>query len=110
MFSKDLSGSLLGRLSLCDSKLKILADGLNQIADNTNILGRVVKSTKVADNLILKQVTVPIGVLLVIFESRPDSLPQVKTLFFVAMILIDINCFFFIRFVRYVLVLVMVYC
>jgi delta-1-pyrroline-5-carboxylate synthetase len=62
---------------LNEKKIKTLADGMNQIAENTNILGKVVKSTKLADNLILKQVTVPIGVLMVIFESRPDSLPQV---------------------------------
>ena len=74
----DLSGPLLGRLALSESKLKTLVDGLNQIAKNTNVLGKVVKCTKLAENLILKQVTVPIGVLLVIFESRPDSLPQVK--------------------------------
>ena len=76
-FEIDLGASLLGRLSLCNEKLKTLANGLNQIANKTNILGKVLKSTKIAENLILKQVTVPIGVLLVIFESRPDSLPQV---------------------------------
>ncbi len=53
---------------------------MNQIADNSNILGKVVKSTQLADGLLLKQVTVPIGVLLVIFESRPDSLPQIASL------------------------------
>ena len=74
----------MSRLLLNEKKLKTLHDGMNQIADNCNILGRVVKSTQLADGLLLKQVTVPIGVLLVIFESRPDSLPQVnkKLVFF----------------------------
>ena len=50
---------------------------MNQIADNSNILGKVVKCTKLTDDLLLQQLTVPLGVLMVIFESRPDSLPQV---------------------------------
>lgn len=68
---------LLSRLSLSEKKLITLVDGMRQIASNTNILGKVLKCTKLTNDLILQQITVPIGVLLVIFESRPDSLPQV---------------------------------
>ncbi|XP_018566229.1 delta-1-pyrroline-5-carboxylate synthase, partial [Anoplophora glabripennis] len=76
-----LAKSLLSRLSLTPSKLKGLAVGLHQIANSSHKnVGRVLKRTKLSDGLELKQITVPIGVLLVIFESRPDSLPQVAAL------------------------------
>ncbi|XP_045469009.1 delta-1-pyrroline-5-carboxylate synthase isoform X2 [Harmonia axyridis] len=76
-----LAKPLLSRLSLTPAKLKNLAVGLKQIADSShNNVGRVLRKTKLAHGLELKQITVPIGVLLVIFESRPDSLPQVAAL------------------------------
>ncbi|KAL1122689.1 hypothetical protein AAG570_003016, partial [Ranatra chinensis] len=87
--SKDLSEAskagvakpLLSRLSLTPSKLKSLSTGLKQIANTShNNVGRIVTRTRLADGLDLAQVTVPIGVLLVIFESRPDCLPQVASL------------------------------
>lgn len=76
-----LAKPLLSRLSLTPAKLRGLAAGLKQIAEEShNIVGKVLRHTKLADGLNLKQITVPIGVLLVIFESRPDSLPQVAAL------------------------------
>uniref|UniRef100_A0A452DZ44 Delta-1-pyrroline-5-carboxylate synthase n=1 Tax=Capra hircus TaxID=9925 RepID=A0A452DZ44_CAPHI len=76
-----LATPLLKRLSLSTSKLNSLAIGLRQIAASSQeSVGRVLRRTRIAKDLELEQVTVPIGVLLVIFESRPDCLPQVAAL------------------------------
>ncbi|XP_029485046.2 delta-1-pyrroline-5-carboxylate synthase-like isoform X2 [Oncorhynchus nerka] len=77
----QLSSALLNRLSLSPAKLNSLAIGLRQIAlASQDSVGRVLRRTRVAHNLELEQITVPIGVLLVIFEARPDCLPQVSAL------------------------------
>uniref|UniRef100_A0A8C4F172 Delta-1-pyrroline-5-carboxylate synthase n=1 Tax=Dicentrarchus labrax TaxID=13489 RepID=A0A8C4F172_DICLA len=76
-----LPPAMLNRLSLSPAKLNSLAIGLRQISVAAqDSVGRVLRRTRVAHNLELEQVTVPIGVLLVIFEARPDCLPQVSAL------------------------------
>ncbi|KAM8923922.1 delta-1-pyrroline-5-carboxylate synthase isoform 1-T1 [Pelodytes ibericus] len=76
-----LAPPLMKRLSLSTAKLNSLAIGLRQIAASSqDSVGRVIRRTRIAKELELEQVTVPIGVLLVIFESRPDCLPQVSAL------------------------------
>jgi delta-1-pyrroline-5-carboxylate synthetase len=51
---------------------------MHRIAGNTDTLDKVLKATQLADDLILQEVTVPVGVLMVIIESRPDILPFVS--------------------------------
>lgn len=68
------------RLKLTDEKLETLADGLRQIAKLEDPLGVVKSKRELANGLELSQITVPIGVLMIIFESRPDSMPQISAL------------------------------
>lgn len=77
--SGTVAPSLISRLALSSEKLKTLSSGLRQIASSShNILSRTLNAMQIAEGMELRQVTVPIGVLMIIFESRPDALPQVR--------------------------------
>jgi delta-1-pyrroline-5-carboxylate synthetase len=68
------------RLKLTTDKLTTLAAGIRQIANQADPLGVLKAKRELADGLELSQITVPIGVLMIIFESRPDSMPQISAL------------------------------
>merc|ERR1712127_221287 len=75
-----LSSTLLDRLPLNEKKINLLIKEMEHIAAKKDILHRVLKSKKLADDIILKQVTTSLGVLMVIFESQPEILPQICSL------------------------------
>jgi delta-1-pyrroline-5-carboxylate synthetase len=75
-----LAAPLLSRLGLTASKLSGLAEGLERIAAAPDPVGRYLRKTELAPGLILEHQTAPLGVVLVIFESRPDALPQIAGL------------------------------
>jgi glutamate-5-semialdehyde dehydrogenase len=68
-----LSPTSLARLHLPPSKLSTLSTGMRQLVSAPDPLGRVLRHAQLAGGLVMQQRTVPIGVLLVIFESRPDG-------------------------------------
>ncbi|TDH73307.1 hypothetical protein CCR75_007392 [Bremia lactucae] len=76
----SIDDGLIARLKLSDEKLQTLCDGIRSIAQSEEPIGRLLKRTEIASGLVLHQETASIGVLLVIFESRPDSLPQIAAL------------------------------
>lgn len=78
--SGRISDALLQRLVLKPNKIQQLADGIRAIAAQDEPLGRIISRTEIAQDLVLEKVTSPIGVLLIIFEARPDALPQIAAL------------------------------
>ncbi|PSC76802.1 delta-1-pyrroline-5-carboxylate synthase A isoform X2 [Micractinium conductrix] len=75
-----VSEALLQRLVLKPNKIAQLADGIRAIAKQEEPVGRLLSRLEVAEGLVLDKVTSPIGVLLIIFEARPDALPQIASL------------------------------
>lgn len=76
----ELAPELLRRLRIDAPRIVSLADGIRSIADMPEPIGAVLVNRQLGDGLHLQQVTAPLGVLLVIFEARPDALPQIAAL------------------------------
>src|SRR5262245_37158921 len=76
----NLSPALYKRLTFNESKLCDVVEGTRQIAAEADPLGRVIEETELDEGLILRKVQVPIGVIAMIFESRPDAAPQIASL------------------------------
>jgi glutamate-5-semialdehyde dehydrogenase len=72
--------ALVSRLRLSPEKLSLLRDGIAALVQQRDPLGRSLRATELDEGLVLRQVTSPIGVLLVIFESRPDAVIQIGSL------------------------------
>lgn len=76
----ELSPALVARLELSPAKLDGLADGVRTLASMEDPIGRVDVRRKLDEGLVLERETVPLGVLGVVFESRPDAVVQIGTL------------------------------
>ncbi|XP_076466536.1 delta-1-pyrroline-5-carboxylate synthase-like isoform X2 [Babylonia areolata] len=76
-----MSQSTTSRLQVSEERLEKLSEDLRDTAASYSaVQGRVLKRTQLADGMELRQVTVPVGVLLVISEACPDTLLQMAAL------------------------------
>ena len=76
-----LSPSLIKRLDLFKGdKFDTMLQGIKDVADLEDPVGKVKLARELDEGLVLYQVTVPIGVLLVIFESRPEVIANITAL------------------------------
>ena len=77
---KGISRALLSRLKLSKSKLNSGIEGVRKVGDLADPVNQVHIKRELSKGLILERKTVPIGVLGVIFESRPDAVMQISSL------------------------------
>lgn len=70
--NKGLSISLLDRLMLDEKRIKSMAQGLKDVAALDDPIGEVIKMWKRPNNLKIGQIRVPLGVIGIIYEARPN--------------------------------------
>jgi len=67
-----LSEAIIDRLRLTDSRIKGMADGVRQIISLSDPVGQLISGHTRPNGLQIQKVRVPIGVIVIIYESRPN--------------------------------------
>ncbi len=76
----ELSKALLKRLIVTDQKIDTMVLGIRDVISLPDPVGKTMDSLELDSGLELYQISSPIGLIGVIFESRPDVIPQIMAL------------------------------
>ncbi|RLD10450.1 MAG: glutamate-5-semialdehyde dehydrogenase [Chlamydiae bacterium] len=69
---KGLSKAMLDRLELTDARIDGMAKGLREVAELTDPVGEILDNTIRPSGIEITKIRVPIGVIAIIYESRPN--------------------------------------
>ncbi|MFP4633289.1 MAG: glutamate-5-semialdehyde dehydrogenase [Halobacteriales archaeon] len=78
--SGEYTQALVDRLKLTESKVEGIAEMVRGVASQPDPVGATEWARELDDGLTLYRVSVPLGVVGSVFESRPDALPQIASL------------------------------
>lgn len=70
--AKGMKSSMLDRLKLTEARIEGMADGLRQVANLPDPVGNVLDGKTLANGLTITKVRVPLGVIGIIYEARPN--------------------------------------
>lgn len=70
--ARDMKASFVDRLTLTEARLEAMAKGLEEIAALPDPVGQVMAEWTRPNGLLFRRVRVPIGVIGIIYESRPN--------------------------------------
>lgn len=76
----EISQSAYNRLKLDENKMRDMIQGVKDIANLDDPIGKILLKRQLDEDLILKKISCPIGVLGIIFEARPDVISQISSL------------------------------
>lgn len=76
----ELSQSVFNRLKLDENKMRDMIQGILDISNLEDPIGKTLLKRQLDDGLILTKISCPIGVLGIIFEARPDVISQISSL------------------------------
>ncbi len=76
----NISNTLIARLKFNEKKLESAIDGIEMVINQKDPIGDVLEKRQLDEDLILEKVSFPLGVIAMIFESRPDALIQIVSL------------------------------
>jgi glutamate-5-semialdehyde dehydrogenase len=76
----EMTPALLSRLRIKESGIPEMAARVREVANLPDPLGKRLATTELDDGLILHKESCALGVIAVVFESRPDVVPQVASL------------------------------
>ena len=79
---KKLKENLINRLEINDRKINGIISSINRIIKIKDPTNKILEKWKRPNKLVIKKVTVPIGVIAVIYESRPNVTSDVASLCF----------------------------
>lgn len=75
-----LGKSLIDRLLLNDKRIKAMVEGLRTIVSLKDPVGEVIEGWKRPNGMLIEKVRVPLGVIAIIYESRPDVTAEAAAL------------------------------
>lgn len=78
--NEGIAQALIARLALNEEKVCGMAKGIRSVVELEDPVGKVKSVMEMDQDLVVEQVTCPIGVIGAIFESRPDAVPQISSL------------------------------
>ncbi len=77
-----ISTVMIDRLSLSAERIVAMADGMRKVAELDDPVGKILSSHQTENGLVINKVSVPMGVIAIIYESRPNVTSDAAVLAF----------------------------